>query len=201
MNRSLLFLFVALTVLAVSGTSALGQAGVCNTCGPVPANGFSYGQGAVSAMPMSHWDQCLLDCKRNNVWPQPFVTQDRHAVCSSYSVFARSGWSRQNTLSEFHFDPVTNQLTEAGKLKVRQILLHHPAGRIDIFMARSMNEEHDRVRLTSVEHEGTRMLPDGKSPSVTPVDIEYRMRPAEEVDFITRSRMESMPAPQLPDSQ
>jgi hypothetical protein len=128
------------------------------------------------------------------------VIQDRHAVCSSYSVFERSGWSRQNTLSEFHFDPVSNQLTEAGRLKLRQVLLHHPAGRNDVFMARSMNEEHDRVRLTSIEQEGARMLSDGQTPHVTPVHVDYRMRPAEEVDFITRSRMESMPSPQLPDA-
>ncbi|HEY6563210.1 MAG TPA: hypothetical protein VIY86_01815, partial [Pirellulaceae bacterium] len=55
--------------------------------------------------------RAALDWHRNNAWPQPFVEMDRLATCSPFVTMAENGWMQQCTLTSFHFDPNTNQLT------------------------------------------------------------------------------------------
>ena len=65
-------------------------------------------------------------CQANQMWPSQYVPTARRSVLSAYDVMVNNGWRRQNLLGAYHFDPDSNQLTEAGKLKVKWILSQAP---------------------------------------------------------------------------
>ena len=66
------------------------------------------------------------DTKRRNCWPAPFNCPDRQTVRAPFAIMVNNGWRRQNMLGDFHFEATTGQLTEAGKLKIRWIVIRGP---------------------------------------------------------------------------
>ena len=73
------------------------------------------------------WNSIVRDVKRRQCWPEPFVAPDRATVRSPFVTQVANGWRRQNMLGEFHFQPGSQDLTEAGRLKVRWILPYAPS--------------------------------------------------------------------------
>ena len=66
------------------------------------------------------------DTKRRNCWPEPWLGPDRAVTRAPFCIMVANGWRRQNMLGEFHFEPGSGQLTEAGRLKVQWILTACP---------------------------------------------------------------------------
>ncbi|MEZ6099488.1 MAG: hypothetical protein R3E01_10990 [Pirellulaceae bacterium] len=138
-----------------------------------------------------------IDFWRNNVWPNPFVLQDRITVCAPFTAMTTAGWMRQNTISHLHFNPETQQLTETGRLKVRSILTQGPEDSRDIYIVKGQDAEQTEIRMTSVRDAAVHFLPAGGVPNVTAIDREYRAWNADEVDAIARKQKQSIPAPRL----
>jgi hypothetical protein len=144
------------------------------------------------------WHRVHLDFHRNNAWPEPFVSIDERAQAAPFEKMAEKGWLRQNTIGHHHFDRATQQLTEAGELKLRWILTKAPADRRVVAVVRGYSDEATTVRLDSVQQTATRMVPRGPLPEVRLTDIEPRGWSADEIDAIGIRAKEAMPDPVLP---
>lgn len=139
-----------------------------------------------------------LDWHRNNVWPQPFVAQDRIASCSPFVTQSENGWYAASTLSDLHFNSETQMLTEAGELKVRQIVTQHPEPHRTVFIVKGHTKKDTVKRTDSVQQAVARIVPDGALPDVRHVHIAPRAWPAEEINAVDRAYRSSRPLPRLP---
>ncbi len=131
-------------------------------------------------------------------WPAQYVPTARRSVLSAYDVMVNNGWRRQNLLGTYHFDPDTNELTEAGKLKVNWILTQTPQHRRNIFVQRAVNESQTASRVDSINRWASNM-----SPGVGPLDINdthivAEGHPAATVDHIFVGFQTNQPPPVLP---
>ena len=138
-----------------------------------------------------------LDWHRNNAWPQPFVNQDRMATCSAFVTQAQNGWYAASTLTGMYFDPQTQVLTEAGELKVREIVTQHPEQYRTVFVVKGLSENASSIRKDSIQQAVSRIIPDGSMPEVTLVNTSLRPWPAEEIDAVGRAYRSTRPAPRL----
>ncbi len=139
-----------------------------------------------------------LDWHRNNAWPQPFVAHDRIAACSPFVTQAENGWYAASTLSDLHFDSETQMLTEAGDLKVRQIVTQHPEQHRMVFIVKGHTKTDTDKRTDSVQQAVARIVPDGVLPDVRHVHIAPRPWPAEEINAVEQAYRQSRPDPRLP---
>ena len=144
---------------------------------------------ALSAVPAdAGWREfhyrTMLDWHRNNAWPQPWVHVDRLATCRIFDLQAQNGWCQQSTLTAFHFNMETNELTEAGRNKVRQIMTQHPESFRTLFVVMGKSEEQTATRVDSVQQTAV-TISDGALPQIRRVAIPPRGWPAEDVDAIT----------------
>jgi hypothetical protein len=147
------------------------------------------------------WHRVHLDFHRNNAWPEPFVSLDRKAQVAPFEVMAEKGWLRQNTIGHHHFDPTSQQLTEAGRHKLHWILTHTPAKRRTVVVVRGETDEMTAIRTDSVQQTAARLKPQGVLPEVLLTDIQPRGWSAEEIDAIGLKAQESRPDPVLPPMQ
>ncbi|MBN2292898.1 MAG: hypothetical protein JXM70_10765 [Pirellulales bacterium] len=138
------------------------------------------------------------DFKRNNCWPRPFIWADRQAVREPFVIMVRKGWQRENTLGEYHFDPVTGKLNEAGRRRVHWIVNQGIPERHAIFVHKAMHPEMTLARVDSVQQWAAQIVPKGELPPVLETNLPAPGRPAEEVDRIRVDYLKSMPAPRLP---
>jgi hypothetical protein len=139
----------------------------------------------------------VRDIKRRNCWPQPFVGPDRATVRAPFCVMVSNGWRRQNMLGEFHFDPGTGQLTEAGRLKVRWILTAAGDQHRLIYVHTAGKEEETSARIAAVQQFAAQIAPNDVPP-VMPTSISDDGWPADQVDLIGRKFQTSTPPPRLP---
>jgi hypothetical protein len=91
------------------------------------------------------------DTKRRNCWPEPFIYADRTAVRQTLAIQESAGWERQNLLSEFHFLPGGNDLTEAGRLRVKWIMNEVPEPHRQIYVHRADSPQETAVRMQTVQ--------------------------------------------------
>jgi hypothetical protein len=110
-----------------------------------------------------------------------------------------NGWRRQNLLGVHHFNPVTNQLTAAGELRVQWIMTQAPPERRDIFVERALDADANSQRLAAVRDYATKVTIDGRMPQVQESHLVSEGRPAAVVDAVNVNFMKAMPAPVLPD--
>lgn len=143
-------------------------------------------------------DRQMLEWHRNNAWPQPFDQQDRMAVCQPFIAMRAAGWKQQSTLSSYHFDPGTHQLTEAGQLKVRQITTKHPEGFNNVYVVTGLSRESSAIRLDSAQQAVAKWVPEGSLPQVTLVEFDPPSVPAGEIAIINKQRMATIVPPRLP---
>lgn len=137
------------------------------------------------------------DVKRRQCWPDPFNAPDRATVRAPFAIQVANGWRRQNMLGEYHFEPGTGQLTEAGRVKVRWILTAGPQQHRLIFVHIAEKNEETEARITAVQQLALDISPNDVPP-ITPTSISDDGWPADEVDVIGRKFQSSMPAPRLP---
>ena len=139
----------------------------------------------------------VRDTKRRNCWPEPFSGPDRATVRAPFCIMVANGWRRQNMLGEFHFEPTTGQLTEAGRLKVRWILTACPEQHRLIYVHTAEKDEETSARIAAVQHLAAQIAPNDLPP-VMPTSISDDGWPADQVDLIGRKYQSSIPAPRLP---
>ena len=93
----------------------------------------------------------VRDTKQRNCWPEPFVYADREACRQTNAVQVSAGWERQNLLSEFHFLPGGNELTEAGRMRVQWIMNEVPEPHRQIYVHRANTPQETAVRMQTVQ--------------------------------------------------
>jgi predicted oxidoreductase len=113
---------------------------------------------------------------------------------------AQNGWCQQSTLTDFHFDKATQQLTEAGRLKVAQVMTQHPQPFRTMFVVMANSERETAVRLDSVQQTAALVATDGVLPQIHRVAIPPRGWSADEINAIGKKRQETIPTPRLPDN-
>ncbi len=149
------------------------------------------------------WLSCFCnsvarDTKRRNCWPAPFNCPDRQTVRAPFVIEVNNGWRRQNMLGDFHFEPTTGQLTEAGKLKIRWIVFECPEQHRGIFVHIGQTTEETEARLAAVNAQANALSPQGQIPPIMSTAISDSDYSADQVDMISRKYQSSMPSPRLP---
>ena len=99
------------------------------------------------------WHAIATDFRRNNCWPQPFVYPNRAAVRVPLQMVVDRGWQRHNTLGAEYFDPETQALNHAGRLKVRWILTQAPLDRRVVYLNPGPTAQITQARLAAVRKE------------------------------------------------
>jgi hypothetical protein len=102
----------------------------------------------------------------NVIWPRQFIPAARRPVHETYAAMVNNGWRRQNLLGDYHFDPETNELTNAGEMKVQWILSQAPIHRRDIYVQRATTGHKTATRIAAVQGFGSQM-----NPAVGPVNV------------------------------
>jgi hypothetical protein len=138
------------------------------------------------------------DFHRNNCWPEPFVRPDQVHVSDPLARMVANGWRRQNLLGDHHFSADAQALTEAGELKVEEILRTAPPQYRTIFVQRASNRDATAARLDAVEQYATGILPENVAADVQESHLVAEGRPAVVVDAVNVRFRETQPAPQLP---
>jgi len=139
------------------------------------------------------------EVKRRQCWPEPFDCADRSAVRAPFVAMVANGWRRQNMLGEFHFEPDTGQLNEAGRLKVRWILTSGPQQHRLIYVHVAEKSEEMAARMAAVQLLAAQISPTDLPP-ILPTTIADDGWPADHVDLIGRKYQQSTPPPRLPTS-
>ena len=125
------------------------------------------------------------------------MEQDRASVRNYYDTMTAAGIRLQNTLSDHYFDAETGELTRAGTLKIRTILMS-AEGRRDIFVMQGLTQQETEARISAVK-EGVAQLvgsPDATAIYVSPDQPSGRA--ADYIDDVWRRERSSIPAPRLP---
>jgi hypothetical protein len=137
------------------------------------------------------------DVKRRQCWPAPFNASDRVAARLPFALMVNNGWRRQNMLGEFHFEPGTGQLTEAGRLKVRWILTTGPEQHRLLYVHTADTDRETAARMTAVQQLASQISP-MNLPPITATSISDEGWSANQVDGISRKYLSSQPNPRLP---
>jgi hypothetical protein len=144
------------------------------------------------------WHRTSVDFHRNNCWPKPFVEADRNDVRVALDAMVRKGWQSQNTLTNYHFDPQTNQLTVAAHRKIEWILTQNPPPRRVVFVLRSLDQDITAARVDAVQQTMARIVPHGVLPMVAETENSPLGRSADYIVAIHLALERSVPSPHLP---
>ncbi len=141
--------------------------------------------------------ECHTDKLRNNAWPQPFRSQDASSVIAPFEVMKSNGWREFNTIPNSFFNG-TNQLTDAGLLKVQQVLTQSPQNRKAIFVVKTESQEETAARVESVEIAVSGMIPVGDLPPIHVTDISPGTSSGTYQTIVNRALVKTTPTPRLP---
>jgi hypothetical protein len=143
-------------------------------------------------------DNVKTDFKRNNCWPEPFVCPDRATVRAPFHVMVHNGWQLQNTVSNYHFDEATGELTVAGQNKVFWIVNHAPENHRTVYVQMSRDPVVTAQRLQMVMAVAQNCSPTGTLAQVEPTIKEPPSWNAEQVGFVNAAFHATAPPPRLP---
>ncbi|MEX0586395.1 MAG: hypothetical protein WD176_07115 [Pirellulales bacterium] len=147
------------------------------------------------------WYGVKRDFHRQNAWPDPFVYPDRASVIAPLALQVQNGWRAQNLLGEYYFDSETQQLTSAGKDRVRWILTQAPPQFRTIFVQRSVHKAQTASRMDAVNRVAAEVMPRGELASVEETNLIPRGWPAEEINNTYVNMIKTAPAPRLPEAK
>ena len=149
------------------------------------------------------WDMVVSigrDIKERYCWPDQYNPTSVAAAKAPNCVMVTNGWRRQNLLGEYHFEPLTGRLTEAGTEKVRWILHVCPEQHRVIYVHAAVAAEETAARVADVQRAALKISPLGLPPILT-TTISDEGWPADQVDLIGRKYQATMPAPRLPSAE
>jgi len=145
------------------------------------------------------WSSICRDFKRNNSWPDPFVTADRAATRLPFDLCTANGWRIQNTLSDHHFADAGGQLTPAGRLRVAAIINESPLPYRAIFILRSSEPAVTAERVVAVQETVAGVLGDRPPVPIFETYENPRGASAYYIDEVTRRYQATIPDPRLPE--
>ncbi|MFO0011966.1 MAG: hypothetical protein ACK553_04420 [Planctomycetota bacterium] len=137
-----------------------------------------------------------VDIARNNAWPQPFRGQDAFSVVAPFEVMKRNGWRDNNTVGSILF--TNNQLTEAGRLKVANLLTSTPASQRTIYVQVGPTQDDTAARVESVQEIVSQLLPEGQLPPIQITSVAPSTSPGAYQTLMHRAIKKTTPAPRLP---
>lgn len=146
------------------------------------------------------WHSVHVDYHRNNQWPHPFRAMDAQSVATPFEIMKNNGWRAYNTIGEPLFDPATNNLTAAGRRQVQWILTQAPQHRRVVFVLKSDSPEKTAERIAAVQAVAAELQPGSPPPGVYVTDIKPHRSSGTYQTAISRSLMESIPEPRLPNT-
>lgn len=111
---------------------------------------------------------------------------------------ANNGWRSYTTLYDYHFDADTQELNQAGRLKLRWISLHVPQQYRLAYVAEGLTTQDSEIRLANVQTAADSISGTDSSPPVILRAAQALGTPAQEVDLLRRSYLGSIPEPRLP---
>ena len=143
------------------------------------------------------WHRVGVDFHRNNAWPEPFQSADRQIAREYFRIQVNNGWRMQNTIGRWFFDEETNQLNQAGEIKLRQVATQSPVHRRTVFVLMGTTPDVTARRVDSVQQTLARMLPDGPIPQVLLTDVDLEGGSGEYYDRVNSAYNNSVPSPRL----
>ena len=146
------------------------------------------------------WHRCYIDARRMNSWPDPFRMVDREAARAPFEVMKDAGWRLENTLVDALFTD-EQELTRAGKIKIRHILTQVPLHRRTIYVLEGETTEITEKRVDTVQRVVADMVPDGQLPPVLVTQVVPRGGAGEYLNLVNRKYRESIPPPVLPEPE
>lgn len=144
--------------------------------------------------PMFH--KTHVEIARNNSWPQPFRGQDAYAVVAPFEIMKRNGWRDNNTVGSILFE--NNELTEAGRLKVTNLVASSPANQRTIYVQIGMTQAETSARVQSVQSVLRDLLPESEKPPIQITNIAPSTSPGAYQTLVHRAIQQSTPKPRLP---
>lgn len=146
--------FCGWTLLAVGATPGVAQ-------GPRPTDNCHLSWYEHLTGSWHHFcDTVEMHRKRVNVWPEPFQGMDREQVHAPFRTMADNGWKLQNTLSDQLFDQETQELTYAGRLKLRYLMTQYPPHRRQVYVLEAARPEDTDKRVASVNRNLIEIAPE-----------------------------------------
>lgn len=114
----------------------------------------------------------------------------------AFATQEANGWAQATTLCAYHFDEETHHLNDAGRNHLRWILQNAPMDSRTVFVQAGPYSHISDARHAAVQNESTLIAGPGAAQVVVqPMNIAGR--PANEVDAIRRTELQSMPRPRL----
>ncbi len=147
------------------------------------------------------WDRVHLDWHRNNAWPEPFTHVDRQATRMPIDLMVDKGWQLQNTIPTELFDEETQELTQAGRLKVQWILTQMPARRRMVFVLRGTTAEMTEIRLKSVEKAALEFVGETAPNMIALTDVIPRGGSGSYYERVSAGYEATTPPPRLPEME
>ena len=187
---------IAFAVASYLSLEVHGQCQQCNSPNSVYQSCECQNGDPTFCQSFARWYRSVYDM--NAMWPRPYVMPARNSVNVMYEAMVSNGWRRQNLLGKHHFDEDTQQLTQAGKLKVKWILTQVPPQRRNIYVERGVNESHTAIRIESIHQHTASMSPVQGPVSVTDTHLVSEGHPAAAVDAMFTGYQANKPAPMLP---
>lgn len=153
---------------------------------------------AQAASPLA-WliDDMKTTFARNNCWPRPFIDAEPAHVAAPFSAMTQKGWEQQNMLGAHHFEPESQELTEAGVIKLRWILTQAPPQHRTAFVERDLDPAMTAQRMAAVQTAADAIAVDG-APSVQESQLVSHGSSGAHFDAVYQKFVGSTPDPRLP---
>lgn len=148
----------------------------------------------------AYWNRVHLDWHRNNAWPEPFQTMDRHATRTFQMAQTAKAWQLQTTLGHHFFDPDTQQLNVAGQYQLHWIVTQAPANHRTVYVARGENDRATNRRIDEVRRFVDSISWPQPAPEIVQTDLVPPAASGDRLDKMWEMRKGVIPAPTLPAS-
>ena len=142
-----------------------------------------------------------MDCSHiyhaAHYWPWPYNCFDRASVREFSELQVANGWIAEATLYDYHFEPGTQTLNQAGQMHLQWILTSVPPDRRAAWVQATVDSAISQQRIQNVRNQAVVMVGEENVPPImVRVDM-VQGRPAAEIDRIRRTFVDGMPAPRI----
>lgn len=147
--------------------------------------------------PVGEEMECSTGFHAAHYWPLPYVCYDRAYVREISEIQVNNGWIAEATLYDFHFDPDTCCLNQAGLLHLKWILESCPAERRCAWIQNAATSDKSEMRVNSVREQAIAMVGEANVPPVMLRAGSTEGRPAAEIDALRRTYQSVQRPPQI----